>query len=327
MIVIDELKEAVNIMLHPGTATQKERSIRAAIAFYYKVLVVPLILYIILALAIPKTTLSSFMPSPLFTVILLIVSPLGLLAVAGLYHLFGKLLKVFNNPYSNTFTATVYSTVPYVLFIWLLAFTNIANLMLLVGIEIIFFIVLIWEIIITIIALANQQKTSKLRAFAVWLVTLIVLVIVYLVVIVTALFALGSFSSSTSSLLATTCTPQIGFVCTNPIFSGGVLKMTIGRTAGQPWTTATLCFVPGNVTSSNLMSFNLTTCPTGYETGSYNVPSGLAPNQSVPVTFALSGVSAKPGTIVSGTIWAIYTTSGATSPTSVPIAAVIAEAK
>jgi len=321
MIVIDELKEAVNIMLHPGTATQKERSIRAAIAFYYKVLVVPLILYIILALAIPKTTLSSFMPSPLFTVILLIVSPLGLLAVAGLYHLFGKLLKVFNNPYSNTFTATVYSTVPYVLFIWLLAFTNIANLMLLVGIEIIFFIVLIWEIIITIIALANQQKTSRLRAFAVWLVTIIVVIIAYLAVIVTALFALGSLSSS--SFIATACIPQPGFVCTNPVFSGGVLKMTIGQTTGQPWTTATLCFVPANVT----MSSNLTTCPTGYETGSYNIPSGLASGQTVPVTFALSGVSTKPGTIVSGTIWAIYTTSGATSPTSVQIATVTAQEK
>jgi len=191
MIVIDELKEAVNIMLHPGTATQKERSIRAAIAFYYKVLVVPLILYIILALATPKPTFSPFMPSPspfvpspLFTVILLIVSPLGLLAVAGLYHLFGKLLKVFNNPYSNTFTATVYGAVPGTLLIWLLAFTNIANLMLLVGIDIIFFIVLIWEIIITIIALANQQKISKLRAFAVWLVATIVLIGVVIVFVV-----------------------------------------------------------------------------------------------------------------------------------------------
>jgi len=320
MIVIDELKEAVNIMLHPGTATQKERSIRAAIAFYYKVLAIPLILYIILALAIPKTTLSSFMLSPLFTVILLIVSPLGLLAGAGLYHLFGKLLKVFNNPYSNTFTATVYSTVPYVLFIWLLAFTNIANLMLLVGIDIIFFIVLIWEIIITIIALANQQKISKLRAFAVWLVTIIVVIIAYLAVIVTALFALGSFSSS--SFIATACIPQPGFLCTNSAFSGGVLKTTISQATGQPWTTATLCFVPDNVT----MSSNLT-CPTGYETGSYNLPSGLASDQTVPVTFSLSGVSTKPGTMVSGTIWAIYTTSGATSPTSVQIATVTAQEK
>jgi len=116
--------------------------------------------------------------------------------------------------------------------------------------------------------------------------------------------------------------PRRGFFCTNPVLSECVLNMRIAQATGQPWTTATLCFVPDNVT----MSSNLT-CPTGYETGSYNIPSGLAPNQSVPVTFALSGVSAKPGTIVSGTIWAIYTTSGATSPTSVPIAAVIAEAK
>jgi len=322
MIVIDELKEAVNIMLHPGTATQKERSIRAAIAFYYKVLVVPLILYIILALIITKTTLSPFILSPLFTVILLIVSPLGLLAMAGLYHLFGKLFKVFNNPYSNTFTATVYSTVPYILLIWLLAFTNIANLMLLVVFDIIFFILVIWEIIIIIIAFANQQKTSKLRAFAVWLVTQIIVVgIVYLlVVIVTMLFAVGSFSSSVS--ITSACIPQTGFACTNLVFSEGVLNITIGQVTGQRWTAATFCFVPVNVT----MSSNLK-CPTGYETGSYSIPGGLANGQAIPITFALSGVSTKPGTIVSGTIWALYTTPGATSPTSAPIATVTAQEK
>jgi len=208
MIVIDELKEAVNIMFSPGTATQKERSIRAAIAFYYKVLVVPLILYIlalaipettispymlysllyiILALAIPETTISLVILSPLFTVISLIVYPLVLLVVAGLYHLVGKLIKVFNNPYSNTFTATVYSTVPYVLLVWLLAFTNNANPMLLVDVDIIFFVVAIWGIIITIIAFTNQQKTSRLRAFAVWLVVTLILVL-------GSLYRLGLFS-------------------------------------------------------------------------------------------------------------------------------------
>ena len=206
MIVIDELKEAVNIMLHPGTATQKERSIPAAVAFYYKVLVVPFILYIILALAIPEPTVSSsFIPSPFFTTILmliltpftvvtgvlasLIVLPLGLLVVAFLCHIIGKLLKVFNNPYSYTFTATVYSMVPYLLLVWLLVFTNIVNPMLIVGIAIIFFILAIWEIIILIIAFANQQKTSKLRAFAVWLVTGIVIAIIYLALVGGAVLA------------------------------------------------------------------------------------------------------------------------------------------
>jgi len=188
MIVIDELKEAVNIMLHPGTATQKERSIRAAIAFYYKVLAIPLILYIILALAIQNMTLSLFMPSPiLFAIIALIVYPigllLGLLVGASLYQIFGKLLKVFNNPYSYTFTATVYGAVPGTLLLWLLAFTNIVNPMLLVGIDLVEIIALIWGIIITIIALANQQKISRLRAFGVWLATLIVIAIIGVIIV------------------------------------------------------------------------------------------------------------------------------------------------
>ena len=49
----------------------------------------------------------------------LVIIPISLFVTAFLYHIFGKLFKVFSNPYSNTFTATVYGIVPTILFYWL----------------------------------------------------------------------------------------------------------------------------------------------------------------------------------------------------------------
>jgi len=58
MIIVDELKEGFNIMVHPKSATQKKRKIGEALLFYYKVSIVPLILYIIFALVVPPTSIN-----------------------------------------------------------------------------------------------------------------------------------------------------------------------------------------------------------------------------------------------------------------------------
>jgi len=54
MIIVDELKEGFNIMLHPKSTTQKERKIGEALAFYYKISIIPLILYICLLYTSPS---------------------------------------------------------------------------------------------------------------------------------------------------------------------------------------------------------------------------------------------------------------------------------
>ena len=186
MIIVDELKEGFNIMLHPGNATQKERKLGEALAFYYKISIIPLILYIILALAIPSTSatgsstlsilatgLSSGMLAIFGILTLLIIIPISLFVTAFLYHIFGKLFKVFSNPYSNTFTATVYGMVPTILFYWLSP-VPLGSLVLI--------IFEIWAFIVMILALANQQKTSALKAFAVIIVTAIIIGIIAFII-------------------------------------------------------------------------------------------------------------------------------------------------
>jgi len=178
MIIVDELKEGFNIMLHPKSATQKERKIGEALAFYYKISIIPLILYIILALVVTSTsaaglsTLSAGLSGMLaiFGIItLLIIIPISLFVSAFLYQIFGRLFNVFSNPYSNTFTAIVYGIVPTILFYWLSA-VPLGSLVLI--------IFAIWAFIVMILALANQQKTSALKAFAVIIVTSIIIGII-----------------------------------------------------------------------------------------------------------------------------------------------------
>jgi len=183
MIIVDELKEGFNIMLHPKSATQKKRKIGEALAFYYKMSIIPLILYIILALVVlPNSaaglsTLSAGLFSGMLAIfsilILLIIIPISLFVDAFLYHIFGKLFKVFSNPYSNTFTATVYGLVPTILFYWLIPIP-LGSLVLI--------IFEIWAFIVMIFALANQQKTSALKAFAVIIVTAIIIGIIAFII-------------------------------------------------------------------------------------------------------------------------------------------------
>jgi len=195
MIIVDELKEGFNIMLHPKSATQKKRKIGEALLFYYKISIIPLLLYIILSLVmlIYAAGLSAvgmffFGMLAMYGILMFVVIiPIFIFVIAFIFHIFGKLFEVFNNPYSNTFTATVYGALPTILFYWL----NLVPL----G-SWVLKIFDIWAFIITIFALANQQKTSALKVFEVIIGTAIIIGIA-----VTALFSLGVFSGS--SLLGT----------------------------------------------------------------------------------------------------------------------------
>jgi len=195
MIIVDELKEGFNIMLHPKSATQKERKIGEALAFYYKISIIPLILYIILALVVPSTsaaglsTLSAGLSSAsgmlaIFGILmLLIIIPISIFVNAFLYHIFGKLFKVFSNPYSNTFTAMVYGIVPTILFYWLTLIPFGSLVLIIFG---------IWAFIVMIFALANQQNTSALKAFAVIIVTAIIIGIIAFIIGLSTILSLAT---------------------------------------------------------------------------------------------------------------------------------------
>ncbi|MGC8586248.1 MAG: hypothetical protein ACP5K5_01725, partial [Candidatus Micrarchaeia archaeon] len=115
----------------------------------------------------------------------------------------------------------------------------------------------------------------------------------------------------------TVCVASSGFLCSNPILHNGVFSATIGQATGTSWTATTLCFVPSGVTPP---ASGATSCPTGLGAGSDALSSGLASGQSVYASFTLNGISSAPGTVVTGSIWALYATSGTTPTYSTQIA-------
>jgi len=184
MIIVDELKEGFNIMVHPDSATQKKRKIGEALLFYYKISIVPLILYIIFALVVPPTSTNLLTGSVSSSMLVLrglffiwITMPILLFVYSFLYHLFGKLFKIFHNHYSNTFTATVYGIVPYILFYWLSPLSLGLLLLIIFG---------IWSLVITAVALAYQQKTSASKAVGIMIATGI---IIYIILVLTGVEA------------------------------------------------------------------------------------------------------------------------------------------
>jgi len=297
MIIVDELKEGFNIMLHPKSATQKERKIGEALAFYYKLSIIPLILDIILALAVPSASATGLFTGFLSGLLviggilaLLVVIPISLFVTAFLYHIFGKLFKVFSNPYSNTFTATVYGIVPTILFYWLSPIP--------LG-SFVLIIFEIWAFIVTILAIANQQKTSALKAFAV----IITPIVIILLIVAGALFSLGLFSSSlmsssasssnSSNIFSTSCISGVPFSCSTPILRSGTLSVVLGQYTGTSINNVTLCFVPGTATPSSCSGYP------SYYVG--NWPNG----QTINAAFSVSGIPTTYGEL-SGRIFASY---------------------
>jgi len=287
MIIVDELKEGFNIMLHPKTATQKERKIGEALAFYYKMSIIPLILYIILALAVPSASATGLFTGLLSGLLvingilaLLVVIPISLFVIAFLYHIFGKLFRVFSNPYSNTFTATVYGIVPTILFYWLSP-VPLGSFVLI--------IFEIWAFIVTILAIANQQKTSALKAFAV----IITPIVIILLIVAGALFWLGSFSGS-STLSSTFCISSLTFYCNIPKLHSGTLSVVLAQNTGANINNATLCFVSGNTTPSSCSGYP------SYYVGSW--PNG----QTINALFSGSGIPTTTGSKLSGSIFVSY---------------------
>lgn len=191
MIFVDDLKMAINVMLHPDKAT-KSWSVGGALGTYWKVAVIPMILSMIVA-AIAASALASFgtlgAVGNVFAgwgiasvivgtlVIYLIGLPISLLISAVFVQIVGKGLKVFKGGYAATVSALVYETMPYLVLSW---------------IPIISIIGYIWSIVVGVFAISNIQKTSKLMAFVAWIGGAVLFgIIVFIIVLVAGLGSRG----------------------------------------------------------------------------------------------------------------------------------------
>ena len=211
MSIMDNLKSAFDVLLHPGKETKKGMSIGDALKFYYSVMIIPLILGVIVSLALNASNLTVGVISVAGILLSFVVLfPIGILVDAGLYHLvIGRLFKLYKGDYSKPVMAFTYAMMPSVLVYWLVGpLTSKAGFLgglagvapalgatYVVG-EVLSIIFGIWSIVIMIIALSNQVAISRLKALGTLLLEWIIIGIILIVALIVIMKFKGSNSSS-----------------------------------------------------------------------------------------------------------------------------------
>lgn len=191
---IEEMKEALNMMLHPDKAAAKTLSVGEAFRFYYRLAVIPLILSIIIGIAVAVAVPAPALPGSAGTLSsmfrlssglgiigggiagLLVGLPISMLIAGALLQLFGRhLFKAYKNDFEHTFTGIVKGAyLPTIVLYWLA-----------LALPVLSYIFAIWGFIIAIFALAKQQGITKTKSFLVLLGTGVI------ITIVAALVAIG----------------------------------------------------------------------------------------------------------------------------------------
>ena len=221
-----DIKNGFGSLIHPGDDTRKEMSIGGALRLYYSVAVIPFILFLVVGSAWYWTYGASVYSCPAVVsgatagvgcglhqyfsvfnsfirntvpitgvigavlladvVFLLIVPVIGIFIDSLIYHVIGRsFLREFKRPWERTFTGVTYGALPMLALYWLL-FIPVVSLIFL-G------ILAVWGFINGIIAIANQQRITRMHAFGVYLVTLF---IILLIVLIFGSVALGSILSA-----------------------------------------------------------------------------------------------------------------------------------
>lgn len=306
MIIVDQIKEQLNVMMHPSSI--KSKDVMGALAYYYKISIVPVIILLLLTTVFASSITSAFSSIPglsflagigivvVYALILLlawVLEPIGLLIGAGILQVIGgNLFKVFKGRYNDTLTVFVYGASAGALFVWLTVIPIIGSLISLV--------ISLWALIIYIVGLATVHKTSRLAAFGIIVVAWIIVGILFAIVavILGSLFALGAYSSP--SLMGSTCIASPGYLCSGLAYSHlGSLALTLGQSTGGSWTGWGVAYAPaGTMFLNGTPDVNFVAMNGGFVSG-----------QTAPVSIQTSPTNI--GNTTNGNVWVCYTTNGA----------------
>ena len=127
-MLFDDFKNGLDIVFHPDREANINLGVKGALVTYYKFAIVPIVITVVAALvvsillpglfaSVPSsqlvggsgvlTAFSTITANSLIIIILLM--PVALLVVAGLLHVVGKVLRMFEGRFARTFTAVVYA--------------------------------------------------------------------------------------------------------------------------------------------------------------------------------------------------------------------------
>ena len=171
--------DVCNIFSKPGSITGRKQSIGESLAFYYKVSIIPLLLFMFFSYIFFFNSPVYAYNYPIFAIInvpylvviwaillIWVIIPVSIFINAFLYQLIGNhFLKIWNGSYEKTFAAAMFGEIPAVALIWLMPIP-VAN--------IIFVLAALWGFGVLVVALSEQQKISRLRALGAVVITVVI---------------------------------------------------------------------------------------------------------------------------------------------------------
>lgn len=223
MAFSSDVKNAYGSLLHPGKNTSRNLDVYSAMKVYYSASILPFILFLIFGIAFslyaggscsasavpigtPVTAgcgvgglsifgglISSISPYvgvaiAVFIggiVFLLVLVPVSILVNAAIYQLVGRrLLMTYARGYGKTFSAIMYSYMPFLLFSWTF-FVPVLKIVFLP-------IVAVWQLVIFIIAAANQQKITRMQSFTTYFATFFIIVLILIFVYASVLIGIAA---------------------------------------------------------------------------------------------------------------------------------------
>ncbi len=179
---VDRLKKGFSLLFNPSRDAKGNYSIGKSLKFYYSVAVLAAIFAAIVFTAahfagVPVASnpflsgafgasASIYIGLLFIALMLFVLVPIGMFIDAALYHLVGKFfLNTFKGAYEKTFAAVTAATAPIMLLFWLLYIPIVGMAFaVLIG---------IWELVLVVIALSVQHRTTRVNAVVVMLVTLV----------------------------------------------------------------------------------------------------------------------------------------------------------
>ncbi|MGC8572315.1 MAG: hypothetical protein ACP5LH_03500 [Candidatus Micrarchaeia archaeon] len=201
--IIDDLKDAFDVIIHPTTYSYKTMGVGESIIKFYKVMLIPMILLMILS-AIFISSVSSAggllgaaagavaTGAFLFGILIdyIVIIPIGLIISAAVLQLIaGSLLKWYNKGFNATLSGLVYGIFPALLLNWLSPIPILGT--------VIAIIVFFWVIVVESLSLGKLHNISALKAFGGLLITtIIIFVIIIIIALIVGMAFLGALTGS-----------------------------------------------------------------------------------------------------------------------------------
>ena len=178
-LLFRDFKMGVKSALFLGANEERITNRIAMLKLYYRAIVLPMIISVIIGAilisfygSLPNVLIESILPymsigilsgiSPSIMIeasiifLYLILFPFAIMTFSLVFHFISKiLLRLYNGTQTNTFSASIYAALPFVLFFWVLMIPQLGA---------IFYVLLIWSIIAFVYASSAKHNISKGRA-------------------------------------------------------------------------------------------------------------------------------------------------------------------